>query len=52
MTALKMVVRQNRAADNGQVGIGADKIMRELADEIEQLAEAGTVDLHRGVHGI
>ena len=47
--ALEMVVAENRAADNRQIGIGAEEIVREQRDEVEQLAESGAVDLHRGM---
>ena len=39
-------MRQNGAADDGQIGIGTNEIVRELSDKVEQLAEACTVDLH------
>ena len=47
VTALKMLMREDRAADNGQIGVGADKIMRKLSDKIKQLAEYRRVDHHR-----
>ena len=40
---------QNRAAYNGQVCIGAHKIVRELLDEIQQLAEGCRFNFHRGM---
>ena len=46
-SALEMIVSQNRTADDWQVCIGTDKIMRKLTDKIQQLAEAGTIDFHR-----
>ena len=41
-----MVVGQDGAAHDGQVGVGAHEVVGELADKIQQLAEAGPVDLH------
>ena len=49
MTALHVVVRQNRAAHNGKIGVRADEIMREHADKIKKLSERSVVDLHRNV---
>ena len=49
VAALEVVVGQNRAADNRQVGVGADKVVRKLPHKVEQLAKAGAVDLHRDV---
>ena len=46
MTALEMIVSQDRAAHNGKVRVGTYEIVGELADEIQHLAEAGVVDLH------
>ena len=37
--ALKMIVAQDRAAYDGQIGIAADKIVRKLLDKVQQLAE-------------
>ena len=42
-------MRQNRAAYNGQVCIGAHKIVRELLDEIQQLAEGCRFNFHRSM---
>ena len=42
-----MLVRKDRAADDGQIGIGADEIMRELTDEIKELQKYRRVDDHR-----
>ena len=50
--ALEMVVAQDGAADDGQVGIRADKVVRELADEVQQLAEGRAVDLHRRMRAV
>ncbi len=50
--ALEVVMRQNGAAHDRQVGIGADEIMRELAHKVQQLAEARPVDLHGDVFAV
>ena len=42
-----MVMGQDRSTDDRQVRVGAQEIMRELAHEIEQLAEGRMVDRHR-----
>ena len=49
MSALEMVMCQNRAADNRQIRIGADKIVRELLDKIQQFAERCRFNFHRRV---
>lgn len=52
--ALEVVVRQNRAAHDGQVGVGADKVVREQVHKIEQAGQPLAVDVHRtmlGAHG-
>ena len=49
VAALIVVVRQNRAADDRQIGVRAEEVMRELTDKIEQLAERALIDLHRHV---
>ncbi len=52
--ALEMVVTQNGAADDGEVGVGSDEIVRDGVDEIEQTAEGRSVDMHgamMGAHG-
>ena len=46
MAALEVVVCQDGAAHDGQVGVGAHKIVGELAHKVQQLGEAGPVDLH------
>ena len=51
-SALKMVVGENRAAHDGQVGIGAHKVVRKLGHKVQELAEAGAVDLHGRVLGV
>ena len=38
-SSLKMVVAEYTAADYGQVGVGPDKVMRELPDKVEELLE-------------
>ena len=50
--ALEVVMGQDGAADDRQVGIGAYKIMGELAHKIQQLLEAGPVNFHGGVLGV
>ena len=52
MTALEVLMAQNRAANNGQVGIGAYKIMGEGLDKIQQLFKGGLIDLHGNMLGI
>ena len=47
--ALKMVVAENRAAHDGKIGVAAHKVVGELLDEVQQLAEGGLIDLHGGV---
>ena len=49
MTALKMIVAQDTAAHDGQVGVAAHEIVGEQAHEVQQLAEGGALDLHGGV---
>ena len=52
--ALEVVVRQNRAAHDGQVGVGADKVVREQVHKVEQTGETLAIDVHRtmlGAHG-
>ena len=44
--ALEVVVAQDRAADDGQVGVRAEEVVRELPDEVEEFAERRAVDLH------
>ena len=46
-TALHMVVCENRTAHDGQIGVRADKIVRELLHKAKQLGKAAAVDLHR-----
>ena len=47
MTALEMVMGKNRSADDRQVRVGAQEIVRELANKVKQLAESCMVDRHR-----
>ena len=49
MSALEMVVAQNGAAHNGQIRVGAQEIVGEQPDEIEQLHKRGPLDLHGNV---
>ena len=49
MTALEMFVAQNRTAYNGQVSVGANEIMGEHIQDIEQLFKNGGVDHHGDV---
>ena len=46
VSALEVVVGQDGAAHDGQVGVGAHEVVGELAHEVQQLAKAGPVDLH------
>ena len=41
-----MVVAEDGATHDGQVGVGAHKVVGEPLDEVQQLAEGGAVDLH------
>ena len=52
MAALEMLVCQNAAADDGQVGIRAEEIVRELLDERKQLIKRRAVNDHRRVLGV
>ena len=47
--ALEVVVRQDRAAHDGQVGVGADEVAWHRVNEIEQAGECRTVDVHGAV---
>ncbi len=44
--ALEVVVAQDGAADDGQVRVRAEEVVRELSDEVEEFPERGPVDLH------
>ena len=52
MTALEMVMAQDRTADNGKIGIGTHEIMGKLPYKIKQLAEGVMLNLHRHMPGI
>ena len=47
--ALEVVVSQDGAAYDGQIRVGAHKVVRELAHKVQELPEAGPVNLHRGM---
>ena len=47
MSALEMLVAQDAAADDGQVRVAADKIVRESRHEVEQLFKGLPADHHR-----
>ena len=47
MSALEMFMRQNRSADNREIRIRSDKVMRELPDKVKQLFKRAAVNLHR-----
>ena len=49
MTSLKMIMTQNGAANDRQVGIGSQEIMWELFYKIKQLHKRRAVNLHRGM---
>ena len=44
--ALEVVVRQDGAAHDGQVRVGADEVVRELRHKVEQLLKRAAVDVH------
>ena len=46
MAALEVLVAEDGAAHDGQIRVGADKVMREEGDELQQLGKGGAVDLH------
>ena len=46
MSALKMVVAQNRAADNGQICVGAEEVVRKLLREVQQAPKRRVRDAH------
>ena len=52
VSALEMVVGQDGAAHDGQVGIGAHKVVGELTNEVQQLGETGSVNLHGGMDAV
>ncbi len=45
--ALEMLVGENRAADDRQIGVGTDRVVREAPDELQQADERPAADLHR-----
>ena len=49
MAALKVVVAQDAAAHDRQVGVAAHKVVGEQTHKIQQLAEGRPLDLHGGV---
>ena len=49
MSALKMVVREYRTADDRQICIRTDEIVRKTHDEIKQLSEGRRIYRHRSV---
>ena len=48
-TALEVVMRQDGAAHDGKVGVGADEVVREEVHEVEQAREGRAVDVHGAV---
>ena len=53
-SALEVVVRENRPADDRQVGVRAEEVVREHGDEVEKTAHALLVHVHGpvlGAHG-
>ena len=48
-TALHVVVREDRAANDGKIGIRADKVVRQRGDEIKLTRKSFAADLHRHV---
>ena len=49
MTALKVVMAQDTAAHDGQIGVAAHKVVGEQAHKIQQLAEGRPLDFHGGM---
>ena len=49
VTALKMLVAQNRTAHNGEIGVGADEVVGQEIQKIKELLEHRCVDLHGDV---
>ena len=47
MTALVMLMGQDRTADDRQVRVGSDEVVRQDLDELKQPAEGHWIDLHR-----
>ena len=46
VTALEVLVAEDGAADNRQIGVGADKVMRKLRHKVKQLVKHSRVDDH------
>ena len=49
MSALEMIMTQNRSADDRKIRIGAYKVVRKLGHKIKKLSKRCTLDLHRCV---
>ena len=47
VAALEMLMRQNAAADDGEVCVAAEEVMRELLDKRKQLVERRPINDHR-----
>ena len=47
VAALHMLMGEDRASDDRNIGIRADKIVREEPDEVKSLFHKSAVDLHR-----
>ena len=52
VSTLEVLMAEDRAAHNGQVGIGAHKIMGEGLHKVQQLLKSRPVDLHGHMPGI
>ena len=52
MSALEVLMGKNASAHDGQIGIRAKKVVRELLDEAEQLVERRPVNEHRRMLGV
>ena len=52
VTALEVLVAQNRAAHDGQVRVGANEIMGEGLYKVQQLFKGAAVDLHGHMLGV
>ena len=52
MSALEMLMGQNAAADDGEVCVAAEEIMRELLDKAEKFIKGSPVNDHRCVLGV
>ena len=52
VAALEVLVAQDRAADDGQVGVGAHKVVGEQGHEVQQLGKGRLVDDHGGMGGV